>query len=440
MSLLKQNQKLVVGGAKSCEVLDLLGEGTQGEVYRVSFEGTDHAVKWYFKKFATPEQLESLTNIIMWGKPDDRFLWPMALVTSLTANGFGYLMPLRGDKYQGLYPILRGRVVPTFYAICKAGMEVSDAFLQLHSKGLCYKDISMGNVFIDPVGGKILVCDNDNVAVNKKGKANIVGTPLFIAPEVVLGKAQPSTQTDLFSLSVLLFYFFMLHHPFMGKLDSQVHCLDSFAVDELYGRNPVFIFDPKNHSNEPDPKYHKRVMSYWKLYPQFLRDMLVRAFTAGIRDPNARIQESEWRSELARVQDCIIYCQECGAENFFDPAALVGTYCWEPRCGVQVRIPLQLKIENRWVTLNHGRKIVKHHLDGTSYDFTQIVGEVAENPTAKGMWGIKNLSTNKWTVSLPGGKLWDVEPGKSIGMVRGSKISFGRAEGEIVGQSLPSNR
>ena len=75
------------------------------------------------------------------------------------------------------------------------------------------------------------------------------GVILPIAPEVVLGKAQPSTQTDLFSLSVLLFYFFMLHHPFMGKLDSQVHCLDSFAVDELYGRNPVFIFDPKNHSN-----------------------------------------------------------------------------------------------------------------------------------------------------------------------------------------------
>jgi serine/threonine protein kinase len=300
----------------------------------------------------------------------------------------------------------------------------------------------MGNVFIDAVQGKILICDNDNVAVNKKGKASIQGTPRFIAPEVVMGDAMPSTQTDLFSLAVLLFYFFMLHHPFEGKLDSQIHCLDSFAVDELYGRNPVFIFDPTNHSNEPDPKFHRRVMSYWKLYPQFLRDMFIRAFTVGIRDPMARIQESEWRSELARVQDCIIYCQECGAENFFDPAAVVGTHCWNPQCGVQVRIPLQLKIDNRWVTLNHDRKIVKHHLDGTSYDFTRTVGEVAENPKIKGMWGIKNLSTYKWVVSLPDGKMWDVEPGKSIGMVPGSKISFGKVEGEIMsqGQNGPSHR
>ena len=435
MSLLKTNQNLIVAGSKTCEVLDLLGEGGQGEVYLVSFEGKRLALKWYFKSFATPEQRAVLNDLILRGAPSERFLWPVALVSTARGGGLGYLMALRGEEFYGIPALLKGRINPTFHALCSAGMQLADAYLQLHSKGLCYRDISLGNAFIEPNRGDILICDNDNVAVNKKGKASILGTPRFIAPEVIRGEALPGTQTDLFSLSVLLFYFYMLHHPFEGKLDSQVHCLDGFAMDELYGRNPVFIFDPNDQSNEPDPRHHRRVMAYWKLYPQFLRDLFVRAFTTGVQDPDARVRESEWRSELARVQDCIILCQNCGAENFFDPAAPAGVYCWNPECGHKVQVPCQLKIENRWVTLNHDRKIVKHHLDGTSYDFTCIVGKVVENPNARGMWGIKNVSNQKWVATFPDGTMRDVEPGKSVAIINGVKVSFGRVEGQIVGQN-----
>jgi serine/threonine protein kinase len=329
----------------------------------------------------------------------------------------------------GIPALLRQRVSPTFKALCMAGMQLSDSFFQLHSRGLCYRDISLGNAFLDPHSGNILICDNDNVAP-KGAQAAIAGTPRFIAPEVVRGEALLSRQTDLFSLSVLLFYFFMLHHPFEGLKDSQIHCLDGIATDEIYGRNPVFIFDPNDESNAPDPRYHERVLRYWNIYPKFLRTQFIRAFTDGIRDPGKRVGESEWRRDLARLQDSIIYCA-CKAENFYDNSETQPSRCWA--CGAVVQVPFKVRIEDRIVTLNHDRQLFPHHLDGTSYDFSAPIAAVTENPSVKGAWGLKNLTSNKWVIALADGSMRDLEPGRSVALKSGTKIHFGKAEGEICG-------
>lgn len=431
MGRLKPNQGLLIeGGSQTCSVLELLGEGGQGEVYRVAVDGGQLALKWYFRDFATAEQRKSLNNLVKRGSPSQRFLWPIALVTGTDHKGLGYLMGLRGGNYEGIGALLKGRIAPSFKALCTAGMQLSYSYSELHSRGLCYRDISLGNAFLEPGSGDILICDNDNVTVNKSGGATILGTPRFIAPEVVRGEAMPSTQTDLFSLSVLLFYFFMLHHPFEGKKDSQVHCLDSPAMDELYGRNPVFIFDPNNHSNEPDPRYHKRVVKYWNLYPKFLRDQFIRAFTDGVRDPERRVRESEWRWDMVRLQDGIVYCT-CGAENFYDNMQSGILHCWEPQCGKQIPLPFRIRIQKQIVTLNHDRQLYPHHLDGASYDFSQPVATITENPKAPGLWGLKNLTGIKWVAGLPDGTMRDIEPGRSIALKTGTKIYFGNVEGEI---------
>jgi serine/threonine protein kinase len=45
----------------------------------------------------------------------------------------------------------------------------------------------------------------------------IRGTDRFMAPEIVRGEALPSVKTDPYSLSVLLFYLLMVHHPLAGR-------------------------------------------------------------------------------------------------------------------------------------------------------------------------------------------------------------------------------
>jgi serine/threonine protein kinase len=44
----------------------------------------------------------------------------------------------------------------------------------------------------------------------------VLGTPRFMAPEVVRREAAPSDQTDRYSLAVLLFYLLMGGHPLDG--------------------------------------------------------------------------------------------------------------------------------------------------------------------------------------------------------------------------------
>jgi hypothetical protein len=56
-------------------------------------------------------------------------------------------------------------------------------------------------------------------------------------------------------------------------------------MTKLYGAEPVFIFDPNDHSNEPVPGLHDNALAFWPIYPQFLRDLFIQSFTAGIRDP-----------------------------------------------------------------------------------------------------------------------------------------------------------
>ena len=434
MARLKANQELLVEGSNQrCRVIELLGEGGQGEVYRVQVGSQNLALKWYFRSFATSEQRQALDYLIlnespMSRSPTDRFLWPTHLVSNEQASGLGYLMALRGKEYEGIQALLNGRPSPSLKVLCTAGMQLSHSYLQLHSQGLSYRDISMGNAFFDPSTGDILICDNDNVAPNRSKKAIIKGTPRFMAPEVVRGEALPSTETDLFSLSVLLFYFFMLHHPFEGMRDTQIHCLDAVAVDELYGRNPIFIFDPDDKSNAPDPRYHRRVLNYWPIYPQFIRDRFTRAFTEGIRNPNKRVRESEWRRDLARLQDSIIYCN-CKAENFYDYSETQQSRCWA--CGAAVQVPFKIRIEDRTVTLNHGRQLFPHHLDGSSYDFNIPVAEVTEHPTIKGTWGLENQTSVKWVIGFTDGSMKDLEPGRRIVLKSGTKIHFGKVVGEI---------
>lgn len=266
--ILKPGQTVYTDPSRvGCTVEQFLGGGGQGEVYRANLSGRPVALKWYFPHQATSEQLAALTTLLKMGAPNAKFLWPLELAAESGVPGFGYIMPLREPRYKGIVDLMKRRIEPSFRALATAGLELAHSFLQLHAKGLCYRDISFGNVFFDPDTGEVLICDNDNVAVDGKTQGGILGTPRFMAPEVVRGNALPSTQTDLFSLAVLLFYMLMVHHPLEGQAEAAIRCFDLPAMTKLYGTAPVFIFDPNNASNRPLPGYHDNAIAFWPIYP-----------------------------------------------------------------------------------------------------------------------------------------------------------------------------
>jgi eukaryotic-like serine/threonine-protein kinase len=422
---------------EACTVCELLGAGGQGEVYRVQLGGRQFALKWYLPQSATPQQRNILEKLIEKGAPTERFLWPIDLAVSAAAPGFGYIMPLRDAAYKNIVDMMKRRVEPTFAALATAGFELATSYFQLHAKGLCYRDISFGNVFFEPASGDVLICDNDNVTEDGSRNIGVMGTPRFMAPEVVRGEALPSTQTDLFSLAVLLFYMLMMHHPLEGRRESSIKCLDLPAMNKLYGAEPLFIFDPRDRSNAPVPDYHDNALAFWPIYPQFIRDRFTTAFTAGIRDPaNGRVRESQWRADMVRLRDAIVYCPKCAIENFYDadaPRAGGATRrsCWS--CNAEVQLPPRLRIgKDVLVMLRHDAKLFPHHVDALRmYDFSAPVAEVTVHPRDPAIWGLKNLSNEKWLCATANGAGKEVATGRSVTLATGTTIDFGRTQGEI---------
>ena len=430
-------------GSHEYKVVKLLGAGTQGEVYLVKYENDTVVLKWYFPRMATQRQQNIIQELIDRGSPSSKFLWPVKLVLADKIDGFGYLMPFKEEKYNTFTLWLNRKVEPTFRTLITAGFELARNFRLLHAQGLCYSDISLGNVFFDPSIGDIRIGDTDSIVVNGQ-PSNVSGTPRFMAPELVYDKdASPNEQTDLFSLSVLLFYILFVNHPLEGKKESAITNLDPAAMTKLYGKEALFIFDPKDDSNRPDPKFHNNAIIFWKIYPTFLRELFTKAFTKGIEDPlNSRIREGEWQLYLTKLRDLICYCSYCNAENFFDPDKQMNDsdtkedsdmhYQICHNCGNRFASPVRLHIDKKIIMINYDTKLYSHHIDlDSQYDFSRPIAEVTRHPTNPNRAGLKNITNKTWVISTEKGRSYDIGPTKNVPIVLGTKIYFGKSTGEI---------
>ena len=411
-------------------IVRLLGSGGQGEVYDVECGGKHYALKWYFKGSATSAQKTTLEALIAKGSPNESFLWPMELVTPNQYNVFGYIMELRPEKYKSIVDLMKKKAEPSFYALCRTAYNTARCFRELHTMGAKYQDISFGNLFFDPDTGDVLICDNDNVSFDPK-PGGILGTPGFMAPEVVRGEAKPSRNTDLYSLSVLLFYLFMVNHPLDGKLEASIKCMDYAARVKLYGTDPVFIFDPDNKSNRPLKGYHDNAELFWPMYPEKLRKMFTKAFTVGLTTPNKRITEMQWMDLIANMMSGLLQCPKCGARVFYDEEKEnlgAAHTCWN--CMNTLQIPVKLHVGKNVVLLNQNTRLTHHHIHG-DYDMDTVVGSVVQNPKNPNLWGIRNEDNNTWTYEKPDGTHIPIEVGKTAGIAPGVKIHFATTIGEF---------
>jgi serine/threonine protein kinase len=416
--------RLAHGGGDAI-VGDLLGSGGQGEVYRVDVNGEGYALKWYLPGMVPAHQRDAIGYLIERGAPSDRFLWPIDLADASSGPCFGYVMPLRPDGYATFADLLSGRVDATFSALTRSGFEFADSFLRLHSLGFCYRDISYTNAFFEPTSGQILICDNDNVGIDGVSVSNVKGTVLFMAPEVVRGEQLPSRSTDLHSLAVLLFYLLVFHNPFEGSMENLFQGFDQQAQAYIFGAHPVFIFDPDDHSNAPDPDWHPNPLIYWPLLPRFIRRLFETAFGPGLHDPDQRVTESQWRKAMVQLSDSVVHCAACNKQNFHDdePAA-----CWN--CGQTIVVPPVLDLNGFRILLNRSTQVFSYHVE-VDYDRRDVVAEVVQHPTDPKLWGIKNRSAVAWQVRDKDGNERTVEPDHSVSLMGGVVIDFGPARGTI---------
>ena len=368
-----------------------LAEGGQGEVYIVDYCGVKRALKWYkphaIKK---PERFyQNLLNNVKQGAPDKSFLWPL-MITAKADGSFGYVMEFRPKEYRELSEFLlagfTGIRFSSFKTAAEACIRIVEAFCFLHEKGLCYQDMNEGNFFINPNTGQVLICDCDNVSPNKTD-VFIMGTPRFMAPEIVMDQTGPNSYTDRYSMAVILFLILCMNHPLEGE-HWAVPCLTEAVERALYGSKPLFIYDKDDASNRPVKGVHNNCIRRWQYFPSYIQDIFQRSFSQeALFNPSARPREIEFLRAFIRFQSEIVTCPHCGNEIFIQDSK--DTVC--DACRKIYTVERRLVLPKYTLAAVKNTRVFRCQLELVNMEHAlDPVGTVLQD--SKGRWGIVNLS------------------------------------------------
>lgn len=417
-----QRIKTVSGG--ELEVIQKLGEGGQGVVYKVNYNGKPLALKWYFgNKLNNADKFyRNIQNNIKQGTPTGAFLWPLE-ITEYFEGSFGYLMELRPPEYKDFSSFLLAKVhFANIEALINTALCITNGFRELHNRGYSYQDLNDGNFFVNPKTGDVLICDNDNVAPYGEN-LGIAGKCRYMAPEVVMGQKRPDSHTDRFSLAVVLYMLLFLNHPLEGKR-TMCPCLTEELERKFYGSDPVFVWDPANDANRPVRGVHTNEIKLWPLYPAFVRKTFEKAFSHEVmvgNDTTHRVIEKEWQEVFTTLRDLTIKCS-CGSETFIDPSQ---QSCRCINCGKSIERPPILKVKKYHAALAPGKKLYACHVQYDSDDFKEAKGEVISSRNNPSLLGLRNDSNNTWEAILPNGSSKGYPNGQVIKLGKGIKINFG---------------
>lgn len=195
----------------------LVGRGSFGSVYRAWDRDLDREVA--LKLIGTTsggQKAEAGSTVLKEGQQLARIRHPnVVAVYGASAQGdqIGLWMELiEGCTLEELLET-RGRFGAEETTLI--GLALCRALRAVHSTGVVHRDIKARNVMREE-GGRIVLMDfgagTEMHAETASLVSTIVGTPLYMAPEVLRGEP-PSAQSDLYSLGTLLFRLVTKRYP-----------------------------------------------------------------------------------------------------------------------------------------------------------------------------------------------------------------------------------
>ncbi len=435
----------------------LLGKGGQGAVYKVKNKqnGKSYALKTYLEPMSKAF-MDNLRKNIIKGAPNDSFLWPLGLSENIGSKGDkqGYIMELYPSTYSSFIKIIKGKVNFRRKEMQIAALiDLVDAFEELHARGDSYQDLNEGGIMFDCDKGKVLICDNDNVApsgvnipVDNQGHF-IQGKFKYMAPEVAIGMFKPDKHSDRFSLAVLMFMLLLHAHPLDGikRLEGPLTPKRQAAI---YGTEATFIFHPTDKSNRPDPQMDTNAINAWPMLPDFIQDLFIKTFTSGMPhvgqkredlqiDRQGRTSEKEWRVALHRWMDSMAECPKCGKSvcPTFENNAIQRMTCPHCKKDILVEKPVFIikrngKVE-RTIVLEDGKQVAKSSITRERSKDPALL--VKRSKKAADVYGLENLLPYQWKCSQAGAKDRLIGTNETVPAFNGVYIEFDyEYSGEIV--------
>ena len=407
-------------------IIDILGDGGQGEVYLVNDGKEDLAFKIY-KDQVSDDFRYNLKNNILKGSPSPSFLWPKRFI-EFSDGDCGYLMDLRSKEYASFVSYLTGKTkFKSYRLLLDWCVELVKSFKLLHEKGFSYQDLNDGSFFLNPENGKILICDNDNVTADKKS-LGVLGKMKYMAPEIVRGdidkitkdRQMPDVHSDRFSLAVILFLALCMGNPFEGERLKKYVIVDEKAEYEMFGSDPVYIYNNNDTSNRPIRGYHSAVLNRYPNLPSYIKDAFHKTFVDGLKDrENSRTTELEWIRLLCRFRDELVTC-DCGKEYAYSFSK--NDKC--PYCSRKTRNLCYLLINKNKIILEPGKYIYQSHIDKYSNEYNKAVGKVIVNKKNPSLWGIKLAVSKEVFIKDANGNEKTIAADGVIPIINNLKIKF----------------
>lgn len=418
----KKNDTITLDGTEEIVVEDLLGEGGQGEVYLVSYQGKKYALKVY-KYQVSSDFRYNLKNNIERGAPSDDFLWPKLLL-DFDDGHIGYLMDLRPTNFVSFVSYLTGKnPFKSRATMLRWCIKLCTAFKKLHEKGYSYQDLNDGSFFLDKDTGELLICDNDNVTADKKN-LGILGKMRYMAPEIVRGEQMPDTHSDRFSLAVILFMALCLGNPYEGERLKYYDIVDEKAEYEMYGSNPIFIYHKTDKSNRPIRGYHTSVLKRWAYLPIYVKEAFHRTFVDGLEDrENERTTELEWLKILTKYRDELLTCPHCGYEYIYGFEEKQH-YKTCPNCGKPTKDVCVLRVGKHKIVLELGKKLYENHVDKYTSEYDKTVGVVIANKSNPSLWGVRLLLEQGVEIKDSVGNIKQIAKDGVVPIIKDLKIKF----------------
>src|SRR5881396_3456832 len=218
---MKAGARMQIPGIK---VLHLIGEGGMSRVYLASREGDDEPL---VVKILRSEVMSDRNALA-------RFMEEYALVERIqsrhvariythgASEGHAYLVM---EFFEGgdLNKRLGGKALPAEEAV-RLFRDLMFALGDIHEKGILHRDLKPQNLMFR-TDGSLAVVDFGIAkhidAADRTGHGEILGTPRYMSPEQVQGRAL-DLRTDIYSAGVLLFQMLTGRHLFDGATAVEV--------------------------------------------------------------------------------------------------------------------------------------------------------------------------------------------------------------------------
>ena len=222
----------------SLQVLERVSRGAFGDVYRARDSRLDREVALKLIRRVESRLDPVASHVIDEGRLLARVRHPN-VVTVYGAD--------RIDGRVGLWmELVRGR---TLEAVLRdqgpfgeeeatlIGLDLCRALSAVHSANLIHRDVKAQNVMRESGGRVVLMDFGTGLDDRSDGSAELAGTPLYLAPEVLSGS--PATvQSDVYSLGVLLFHLVTGAYPVNGRTIAELR-------DAHRQRRPMWLRDAR---------------------------------------------------------------------------------------------------------------------------------------------------------------------------------------------------